>query len=114
MEEIMVKFNSSRAGTVAEIEKSIGTVLGEDVEMKMDPQFDRLKIRADDRVQSRIDKNTAPKMMVANQRGEFHFPPILLRSDHIIIDGNTRTRPTRCATSVNGLTKFGCQVSSNS
>jgi len=91
----MVKVNDSpSSGKAAQIEKVILAVLG-DVEIKLESRFDRLQIRTDDRVQSRIDKNTAPKFMVeryANQMGEFTFPPILLTSDCIIIDGNTRNK----------------------
>jgi hypothetical protein len=75
----MAQFNNSPAGKGAEISKTIETVLG--VEPHFIAQFDRLQIRTDDRVQSRIDKNSAPKFMVeryANQMGEFHFPPIVI------------------------------------
>jgi hypothetical protein len=87
------RVNDTAAGKFAAIEALIRTHL--DVEPRLDPQYDRLKIRSDDRVQSRIDKNTAPKHMVeryANQMGEFEFPPVIITSDNIIIDGNTRNK----------------------
>jgi hypothetical protein len=88
-----MKLNDSAAGKAATIEKAIEEVLG--VTPKRDNQYDRLKIRSDDRVQSRIDKNTAPSHMVdryAHQMGEFEFPPIIVTTDGIIVDGNTRHR----------------------
>jgi len=77
----------------AEIERLIEAVLG--VQAELDERYDRLDIRTDDRVQSRIDKNSAPSFMVeryANQMGEFTFPPIIVTRDGIIVDGNTRNK----------------------
>jgi hypothetical protein len=89
----MATANDTAAGKAASIEKLIQNVLG--VEPEFEQNFDRLKIRSDDRVQSRIDRNTAPRHMVdryANQMGEFEFPPVIITSDNIIIDGNTRNK----------------------
>jgi len=65
------------------------------VEPTFESQYDRLSIRMQDRVQSRIDANNAPDAMVkryANQMGESHFPAPLLTKDGIPIDGNTRVK----------------------
>src|SRR6516162_8084197 len=75
------------------VERLVQKILG--IEVASVPDYDRLQIRASDRVQGRIDKNNAPAFMVeryAMQMGEFQFPPILLTSDHIIVDGNTRNK----------------------
>jgi hypothetical protein len=58
-------------------------------------QYDRLQVRLQDRVQGRIDQNNAPDYQVrryAAQMAESHFPPPLLTSDHIPVDGNTRVK----------------------
>jgi hypothetical protein len=84
------KYNGAK---VAEIEKCIQALLG--VEAEFTDRYDRLQIRGDDRVQSRIDKNNAPKFMVeryANQMGEFTFPPVIVTQDHVTVDGNTRVK----------------------
>jgi hypothetical protein len=86
------KYNGEVA-KVANIENLIHTVLG--VEASHVPNFDRLSIRTDDRVQSRIDKNNAPKEMVeryVNQMSEFTFPPPILTADNLVVDGNTRVK----------------------
>jgi hypothetical protein len=86
----MPRYNGGNA-KVPMIEKIIQGTLG--VEAEYEPQFDRLKVRTDDRAQSRIDKNFAPRAMVeryANQMGEFEFPPIVLTADGVKVDGNTR------------------------
>jgi hypothetical protein len=86
----MPRYNGGNV-KVPMIEKIIKDTLGVDADFE--PQFDRLKIPADERVQSRIDKNNAPAHMVnryANQMGEFDFPPVVLTKDGIKIDGNTR------------------------
>jgi hypothetical protein len=65
------------------------------VEPTFDPRYDRLHIPTTERVQSRVDRNSAPDHMVrryAMQMGESHFPAILLTQDGIKIDGNTRER----------------------
>jgi hypothetical protein len=88
-----IRVNDTAAGKFAAIEALIKTHVG--VEPRLESQYDRLKIRSDDRVQSRIDKNTAPKHMVeryANQMGEFEFPPVIVTEDAIIVDGNTRNK----------------------
>jgi hypothetical protein len=77
----------------AEIERLIEAVVG--VQADLDEHYDRLQIRTDDRVQSRIDKNSAPKFMVeryANQMGEYNFPPVIVTRDGITVDGNTRNK----------------------
>jgi hypothetical protein len=77
----------------AEIERLIEAVVG--VNAELDEQYDRLSIRTDDRVQSRIDKNSAPKFMVeryANQMGEYAFPPVIVTRDGFTVDGNTRNK----------------------
>ena len=77
----------------AEIEKLIEAIVG--VQAELDEHYDRLQIRTDDRVQSRIDKNSAPKFMVeryANQMGEYTFPPIVVTRDGLTVDGNTRNK----------------------
>lgn len=58
-------------------------------------QYDRLQVRMQDRVQSRIDQNNAPDFQVkryANQMSESRFPPPLVTKDNIPVDGNTRFR----------------------
>lgn len=77
----------------AEIERLIEAVVG--VHPDLDEHYDRLQIRTDDRVQSRIDKNSAPKFMVeryANQMGEYTFPPVIVTRDGVTVDGNTRNK----------------------
>jgi hypothetical protein len=86
------KYNGAIA-KVAGIEKLIVEILG--VEASYVEDYDRLQIRGDDRVQSRIDKNNAPKFMVeryTHQMGESTFPPIIVTADHIKVDGNTRDK----------------------
>lgn len=88
----MPRYNGSNT-KVPLIEKLIHEYLG--VAAAFDPNYDRLKIVADNRVQSRIDRNNAPVAMVnryANQMGEFEFPPIILTEDGIKVDGNTRDK----------------------
>jgi len=73
------------------IESIIRQYLGVDADYE--PQYDRLKLHSDARLQSRLDKNRAPKHMVeryAHQMGESEFPPIVITSDGVKIDGNTR------------------------
>ena len=63
------------------------------VEPAFIPQYDRLLVRMLDRVQSRIDQNNAPDYQVkryAAQMSESRFPPPLVTSDNIPVDGNTR------------------------
>jgi hypothetical protein len=87
------KVNDTAAGKAAMIEAMIRTHLG--VEAELDPHYDRLKIRSDNRVQSRIDRNTAPDHMVERysyQMGEFEFPPVIITKDNFIVDGNTRNK----------------------
>lgn len=77
----------------AEIERLIEAIVG--VQADLDEHYDRLQIRTDDRVQSRIDKNSAPKFMVeryANQMGEYTFPPVIVTRDGLTVDGNTRNK----------------------
>lgn len=65
------------------------------VEPTLDPEYDRAQVRLNERVQARIDKNSAPDYMVkryAHQMVESNFPPPLYTEDHIPIDGNTRTK----------------------
>lgn len=86
----MPRYNGGNT-KVPMIEKLILEHLG--VEAEFEPQFDRLKIPAAERVQSRIDRNNAPAHMVnryANQMGEFEFPPSVLTKDGVKVDGNTR------------------------
>lgn len=55
--------------------------------------YDRLAVRMQDRVQSRIDQNNAPAYQVklyAHQMTESHFPAPLVTKDNIPVDGNTR------------------------
>lgn len=59
------------------------------------PQYDRLQVRLQDRVQSRIDVNNAPDYMVkryARLMSETRFPPPLYTEDGVPVDGNTRTK----------------------
>jgi hypothetical protein len=89
----MTSINNNENGKTAEIQRVIELKLG--VAAQFDPHYDRLRIRMDDRVQSRIDKNTAPKFMVeryAAQMSVFTFPPVVITSDGILVDGNTRTK----------------------
>ncbi len=88
----MARYNGGNA-KVPVIEKIIADTLG--VAAQFEPQFDRLKIPTDTRVQSRIDRNNAPTAMVnryVHQMSEFEFPPIVLTEDFIKIDGNTREK----------------------
>jgi hypothetical protein len=65
------------------------------VEPTFDQHYDRLQVRMQDRVQARIDKNSAPDFMVkryAAQMSESHFPAPLVTSDNIPVDGNTRLK----------------------
>src|SRR5262252_1698 len=63
------------------------------VEPTLVEQYDRLKVRMQDRVQSRIDQNNAPESQVkryAAQMSESRFPAPLVTKDDIPVDGNTR------------------------
>ena len=63
------------------------------VEPTLVEQYDRSKVRMQDRVQGRIDANNAPKHMVelyARQMSESRFPAPLVTKDNIPVDGNTR------------------------
>jgi len=65
------------------------------VQPVLDEHFDRLRIKTQDRVQSRIDKNNAPDGMVkryAKLMGESVFPAVLLTEDAHTVDGNTRVK----------------------
>ena len=89
----LVNGSGTVAGKNSEIEKIISEILG--VAPRYVPDYDRLTINAQDRVQSRIDQNNAPKAMVeryAHQMAEFDFPAIVVTSDGIKVDGNTRDK----------------------
>jgi hypothetical protein len=61
----------------------------------LEEHYDRLRIKMQDRVQSRIDKNNAPEAMVKRYTklmSESVFPAVLLTEDDHIIDGNTRVK----------------------
>lgn len=68
-------------------------VLG--VEPELDAEYDLTRIDRSERVQARLDKNNAPAEMVekfVHQMSFSQFPPFVVTSDGVIVDGNTRCK----------------------
>lgn len=87
---MVARFNGSDP-RVALFQSIIASHLG--VDAVYESQYDRMRLHSDDRLQSRLDKNRAPKHMVerfAHQMGESVFPPIIVTRDGLKVDGNTR------------------------
>jgi hypothetical protein len=88
------RLNGSAVGKDAETEQLIIAITG--LTPTLEQEYDRVTgIRPNERVQSRLDRNNAPKERVklyAQLMGGVAFPAIVVTEDGIITDGNTREK----------------------
>jgi hypothetical protein len=88
------RMNGTAQGLDAVTLEIITTITG--LTPTLEPNFDRVTgIRPGERVQSRLDRNNAPRERVklyAQLMGGVTFPAIIVTEDGIIVDGNTREK----------------------